>query len=139
VARFVNLWSDNTLNPLIRRLISADFIACLAPEDRAYFRSSREAAFSMTLEAAYAERPEVLPQFEAACLPLERLLGEQDFLSGREPRYADYVVFSVFQWARLGSPHDLVRQGSAVERWRARMIALFGGLADKFPGYPAPA
>jgi glutathione S-transferase len=136
LARFVNLWSDNTLNPLIRRLISADFIACLAPEDRPYFRSSREAAFGKTLEAAYAERPDVLPQFEAACLPLERQLGEQDFLSGPEPRYADYVVFSVFQWARLGSLHDLVRPGSAIERWRAGMVALFGGLGDMFPGYP---
>lgn len=136
-ARFVNLWSDNILNPLVRRLISADFIECLAPEDRPYFRSSRETALGKTLEAAGAERPEVLPQFEAACLPLERLLGEQDFVSGHEPRYGDYVVFSVFQWARLGSPHDLVRPGSAIERWRSSMISLFGGLADMFPGYPA--
>jgi glutathione S-transferase len=135
--RFVNLWSDNTLNPLIRLLISADFIQCLAPEDRAYFRSSREQAFGRTLEAAYAERAETLPQFHAACLPLERLLAEQEFIGGPAPRYGDYIVFSVFQWARLGCPHDIVVQGSQLGRWRTRMMALFDGLADRFPAYPA--
>jgi glutathione S-transferase-like protein len=53
--RLINLWADNTLNPLVRLLISADFIRCLVPEDRAYFRSSREKAFGRTLEAAYAD------------------------------------------------------------------------------------
>ena len=46
LARYVNLWSDTTLGPAIRRLISADFIYCLAPEDRAYFRRSREGVIS---------------------------------------------------------------------------------------------
>jgi glutathione S-transferase len=135
--RFVNQWSDNVLNPIVRMLISADFIACLAPEDRAYFRSSREKAFGKTLEAASAERAHWLPQFEAACLPLERLLGEQKFVAGDEPRYADYILFSVFQWARLGSPYDLVKADSAIAAWRATMIGLHDGLGDLFPSYPA--
>jgi len=45
-------------------------------------------------------------------------------------------VFSVFQWARLGSPRDVVAPGTALAEWRSRMIKLFDGLADKFPGYP---
>ena len=40
-ARFLNLWSD-TLLVTLRRLMSADFVWCLAPEDWAYFRESRE-------------------------------------------------------------------------------------------------
>lgn len=139
LARFLNLWSDTMLMPIARRIISADFIACLMPEDRPYFRSSREMAFRQTLEEAAAERPILLPQFEAACLPLERLLGEQPFLCGGEPRYGDYIVFSVFQWMRLGSPHDVVTPGTAVARWRTEMRELFEGLADKFPGYPGDA
>jgi glutathione S-transferase len=70
------------------------------------------------------------------CRPLERLLAEQDFLAGGHPRYSDYMVFSVFQWARLGSPHDVVKPDTALARWRWRMMALFDGLADKFPPYP---
>ena len=134
--RFVNIWSDTVLMPMIRRVISADFLEVLAPEDRAYFRTSREAAFGQTLEAAAAARPELLAQLEAAWLPMERLLGEQEFVCGREPRYADYIFFSVLQWARLGSPQDIVKPATSIARWRSRMSVLFDGLADKFPSYP---
>ena len=41
-ARFVNHWVDTVLAPVVRRLIYPDFAWCLAPEDRPYFRSSRE-------------------------------------------------------------------------------------------------
>ena len=54
-ARCINLWSD-TLLVTLRRLIYADFIWCLAPEDRAYFRASREKELGQTLEAACADR-----------------------------------------------------------------------------------
>jgi hypothetical protein len=48
--RLVNSWAADTIGPAIRRLISADFIVCLAPADRDYFRCSREAAFGCSLE-----------------------------------------------------------------------------------------
>lgn len=134
--RFVNIWSDTVLMPIVRRVISADFLEVLAPEDRAYFRTSREAAFGQTLEAAAAARPELLAQLETAWLPMERLLGEQEFVCGREPRYADYIFFSVLQWARLGSPQDIVKPATSIACWRSRMSVLFDGLADKFPSYP---
>jgi glutathione S-transferase len=136
-ARFVNHWADAVLAPSLRHLIYTDFIWCLAPEDRAYFRSSREKMLGQTLEDACADRQRWQAAFDAACLPLERLLGDQPFVGGREPRYVDYAVFSVFQWARLGSPTDVVNPETAVARWRARMISMFDGLADRFPGHPS--
>jgi glutathione S-transferase len=138
-ARFVNHWSDTVLAPPLRHLIYADFVWCLAPEDRPYFRSSREKILGQTLEAACSDRPRRQADFDAAGLPLERLLAEQPFIAGAEPRYADYVVFSVFQWARLGSPQDVLKPGTALADWRARMVALFGGVADMFAGCPALA
>jgi len=51
-ARFVNQWSDAVLNPALRRLICPDFIWCLAPEDHADFRSSREKAFGQWFSSA---------------------------------------------------------------------------------------
>jgi glutathione S-transferase len=135
-ARFINLWSD-TLLLTLRRLIYANFLWCLAPEDRAYFRQSREKELGQTLEAACADRPQWQARFATVCRPLERLLSEQDFIAGTQPRYTDYIVFSVFQWARLGSPHEVVRPETALHRWRSRMIALFEGLGDRFPPYPA--
>jgi glutathione S-transferase len=138
-ARLVNIWSDTVLNPALRRLISADFIWCIDPGDRAYFRRSREAQFGMTLEDYCADSERSLPAFIEACAPLERTLSEQPFLAGQAPAYVDYVVFSVFQWARIGSPRDVLANTTktdATRDWRARMVALYGGLGDRFAGYP---
>jgi glutathione S-transferase len=142
--RLVNIWSDTVLNPALRRLISADFIWCIEPDDRAYFRRSREAQFGMTLEDYCADHARSLPALMEACAPLERTLSEQNFLAGDAPAYADYVVFSVFQWARIGSPRDVLAQTptanmSATRAWRARMVALYDGLGDRFAGYPKEA
>jgi glutathione S-transferase len=137
LARYVNLWSDATLSPAIRRLISADFIYCLAPEDRAYFRRSREAQFGCTLETYCANRGRWLDEFEAVVMPLEQTLSEQAYVAGAAPGYADYLLFSVFQYARLGSPAELLRAGTALRRWRDGLVARFDHLGDRFPGYPA--
>lgn len=133
--RLINLWSDTTLHIPLRRIISADFVQCLCQEDRDYFRRSREEDFGGLLEQVCLD-PRWQSEFDAACVPLERLFAGQQFIGGAGPRYADFIIFSVFQWARLGSPTDLVAAGSALARWRSTMIGLFGGLADKFPAYP---
>jgi glutathione S-transferase len=136
LTRHLNLWSDATLSPAIRRLISADFVYVLAPEDRAYFRRSREAQFGCTLEAYCADRDRWLGEFEAVITPLEQTLTEQPFVAGTDPGYADYLLFSVFQYARLGSPLELLRAGTALRRWRDGLVARFDHLGDRFPHYP---
>jgi glutathione S-transferase len=138
-ARLVNVWSDIVLNPALRRLISADFVWCIDPGDRAYFRRSREAQFGMTLEQYCAEPERSLSAFIEACAPLERALSEQPFLAGEAPAYVDCVVFSVFQWARIGSPRDMLADTAkmdATRDWRARMVALHGNLGNRFALYP---
>ena len=138
--RLLNIWSDTMLGGPMRRQIYADFIRCIDPGDRAYFRHSREAQLGMTLEEYSASREATLPAFIAACAPLERTLSEQPFLAGNAPAYVDYVVFSLFQWARVGSPRDVLSDTSktaAMRDWRTRMVALHGGLGDRFARYPA--
>jgi glutathione S-transferase len=137
VARLVNHWADNTLGVAIRRLIAAQFVVCLDPGDRAYYRSSREAAFGCTLEEYCADRPRWLAEFAAVTAPLERTLQEQPYIAGAAPAYADYVVFSMFQYARLGCPDEFVAEGTALRRWRDGLVAAFDSLGDRYPGYPA--
>jgi glutathione S-transferase len=136
MARHINAWSAQLALPL-RFVIYADFLAVLDVGDRDYFRSTRERTLGMSLEAACADPAGKLAAFQQVCAPLERTLSEQPYICGPAPAYADYSVFSVFQWARLGSPKEVVTQGSAIADWRARMIALFGNLGDRFPGYPS--
>lgn len=136
--RLVNVWSDTALMPPLRRVLAADFIWCLDPGDRAYFRRSREEQFGTTLEAADADRERWLGAFLAAAAPLERTLFEQPWLAGTAPAYVDYIVFSVFQHARIGSPRDILigAETPALRDWRARMVALHGNLGNRFAGYP---
>lgn len=139
VSRLVNIWSDTVLGPAMRQQIYMDFIRCIDPGDRHYFRRSREAQLGMTLEQYSADRDAALPAFLTVCAPLQRTLSEQPFLAGDTPAYVDYVIFSVFQWARIGSPRDVLPEGANVDAlrdWRRRMVALYDGLGDRFAGYP---
>jgi glutathione S-transferase len=136
-ARFVNDWSSAQFATPLRRVIYADFPAVLDPGDRAYFRATRERDLGMSLEAACAEPESKLAAFQRNCAPLERCLSAQPYICGGAPAYADYIVFSIFQWARLGSPREVVAEGSALVAWRSRMVALYDNLGDRFPGYPA--
>jgi glutathione S-transferase len=136
--RLVNNWSDTVLAPAMRPLFYADFIRCIDPGDRGYFRSSRESQLGTTLEQYSANRDALLPRLVDACVPLERTLSEQAFLAGSAPAYADYVVFSVFQWARIGSSRDVLADTNltATREWRSRMVALYDNLGDRFAGFP---
>jgi glutathione S-transferase len=139
-ARLVNIWSDSVLGRATRRQIYGDFVWVVDPGDRAYFRHSREAMLGATLEDYSAGRDEDLPAFFESCAPLERTLLEQPYLAGTAPAYVDYVVFSVFQWARVGSPRDVLANTTgmdAVRAWRARMVVLYDNLGDRFPLYPS--
>ena len=138
--RLVNIWCDSVLGAAMRRQIYGDFVWVIDPGDRAYFRHSREAMVGMTLEDYGAARDEYLDAFFGACAPLQHTLSEQPYLAGTAPAYVDYVVFSVFQWARIGSPRDLLANAAGVDAlraWRSRMVALYGGLGDRFPLYPS--
>lgn len=138
VTRQLNLWCDTVLLPATRPVLVAEFPAVLDPGDRAYYRSSREAMFGCTLEAYAADRPGAIARLREAAAPLEALLAEQPWVAGTAaPAYADHLVFSVLQYARLGCTAELLDPGSALAAWRARMIALHGGLGDRFPAYPA--
>jgi glutathione S-transferase len=139
LARLYNVWCDIVLGPAVRRLIAADFIWCLDPGDRAYYRRTREEQLRAPLELVCADRDrwmaEALPHIQV----LERAFRRDPFLCGEAPAYADYIVFSVFQWARIGSPSDILPPNDLpeVHRWRTQMIGLFENLADRFGGYPA--
>jgi glutathione S-transferase len=68
--------------------------------------------------------------------PLERTLQEQPYFGGAEAGYADYVLFSMFQYARLGCPDEFVAEGTALRRWRDGLVQAFDGLGDRYPAYP---
>ena len=127
-ARLVNIWSDTTLGPAMRRQIYADFIWCIDPGDRAYFRQSRESAIRH--DAGRLQRRLATHRCQASSRPARHWNARcPNSPSSPEssPAYVDYVVFSVFQWARVGSPRDVLADTGTGMRRGARLAGTHGG------------
>ena len=133
---FVNEWAGRILTPLLVPMIVADVWRHLHEKDQDYFRTSREQRFGTTLEMVQSGRDQALPAFRAALEPVRAVTGEGAFLSGDSPAYADYIVFSFFQWARQMSEFRLLDDDDPVHAWRRRMLDLYDGLAGAALGYP---
>ncbi len=134
-ARFVHDWGDRMQSRDLVPMLVYDAWRHAHPQDRDYFRRTREARTGCTLEEAHARRAGVLPRFRARLDPVRASLRAYPFLCGRMPAYADFIVFSHFQWARCVSPYRLLDEDDPVHRWRERMLDLFDGLARGEPGY----
>jgi glutathione S-transferase len=115
-----------------------DVIDCVDTEDGLHLRGQMEKAFRNTLETLAANRDTEIVAFRRLLDPARVTLRAQPFLSGSSPAYADYILFSVFQWARIVSCCDLLESGDAVADWRERMLDLFGGLARAEPARSGP-
>lgn len=135
LTRFVQNWVETVVHPALIELVVLDIFRHVAPQDRDYFRQSREARFGKTLEAVVADREARLPAFRDALAPLRRTLERQNFVAGDAPAYADYVVFGAFQWARAISDFELLAEDDPVAAWRGRLLDAFGGLARSSPAY----
>jgi len=135
LARFVQNWTETVLQPGIIPLVVLDIHRHSRSQDQGYFRRSREERFGRTLEQVVRDREARLPAFRASLDPLRRTVERQDFISGKTPAYADYIVFGAFQWARAISDFELLAADDSVRAWRRRMFDLYGGLARSVPAY----
>ncbi len=135
MCRFINEWADRVLLPGIGPLIILDIFNHVHPDDREYFRSSREKRFGRTLEEIQADRETRVEDFRRTLAPLRTRVKDQPFVSGDFPGYADHVVFGGFQWARAISDFPLLSADDPINTWRRKMLGLFDGLAAKAPGY----
>jgi glutathione S-transferase len=136
VTRFVNAWADGVLVGGILRLIVTDILAHLDKKDRAYFRETREKRFGVTLETVTSDRETNVLAFRKVLEPIRIVLAAQPYFGGEAPAYADYAVFSCFQWARCTSSFPLLLKDDPVWVWRDRLLSTFNGFARNGLGYP---
>lgn len=135
LTRFVLNWATTTLHPGVVSLIIHDIHEHLLPEDRDYFRDSRERMFKRSLEEVQAGREERIEGFRRSLAPLRATVQQQPFLGGEHPLYADYIAFGPFQWARVVSPFALLEADDPVKAWVGRCLDLHGGVARTTPAY----
>jgi len=131
LARFYNAWTDAVLHPALSRFVARDILNHVAPEDRAYFRKSREDRFGVTLEEFSKDREARLPALTQVLEPLRQTLAAQPFLAGDRPLYSDYIVFGSLMWPRCISPLRLIDPADPINAWSERLLDAFDGMARK--------
>lgn len=124
-----NVWVDRAVVPAMLPVVVADIHQRVDPADRAYFREFMEKILKRTLEEAAAEREKSLERLSRTLDPMQAALKRQPYVSGEAPAYADYILFSVFQWARIMSPGEVLQPDSALFAWRERVLDQFAGFA----------
>ena len=110
-------------------MLMLDVLGIVDQDDAMHMRTSMEKAFRKNLEELAAQRENDVVEFRRALDPIRATLRGQPYLCGPEPAYADYILFSVFQWARIVSAFELLKEDDLIAAWRERMLDLFGGLA----------
>jgi glutathione S-transferase len=133
VSAAFNVWVDRTVVPAMLPLIAADIHQRVDPEDEDYFRQSMEKVLKTTLEASRARRDAALVNLGRVLAPMQEACKRQPFICGASAAYADYILFSVLQWARVMSPQELLGPEDPLCRWRERVLDLFGGFARNVP------
>lgn len=132
-ARFVEGWCQTSLHPALGVIALLEIHDCLAPTDRDYFRSSREARMGKMLEQVTEGRAAEIAGFSARLQPLRHMLKSQMWIGGSQPLFADYIVFGALQWARVTSTAQLLEAGDPVTDWFERCLDLYDGLGRSVP------
>lgn len=133
LAGFLVNWVDRQVVPALVPMVAVDVVACVGEQDAAHLRGQFEHAFGRTLEELAEDRDRRAAGLRRLLAPARAVLRDVPFLSGVRPAYADYALFSAFQWVRLVSSFEPLEQDDPVATWRERMLDLFGGLARSHP------
>lgn len=121
---------ERSVNPALFRIIAMDLLAAIHPDDRDYFRKTREARFGCTLEEFQqpAQGKQLLKQ---ALAPVRDVLNDSAFLDGDAPGGADYLLFGSMMWAHVVSTQSVVEAGDPVDEWFKRMLSVHNGMASQ--------
>ena len=133
VTQTFNTWVDRVLIAMTMPVIVCDLHERIDPGDEAYFRKQFEGYLKSTLEEARGRRQEFASRLARQLEPMQAALKRQPFVCGTAPAYGDYILFSVFQWARIASPQDIFNTSDPLYGWRERMLDLYDGYARTTP------
>ena len=133
VTQAFNTWADRVLVPAMLPVIAADIHERVDALDEGYFRQTMEKVLRMTLEDSRAKLDAAVLRLGRVLEPLQATFKRQAFVAGAAPAYADYILLSVFQWARVMSPQELLAPEDPLCQWRERMLDLYDGFARNVP------
>ncbi len=130
LVRFVDSWFTNEVLRKMFRVYVKDVHDAARPEDRPYFRESREKNMKgKTLESFTADRATYLPVIRASLAPLRSYLQKYPFIGGSAPNFADYIALGGFYWAASAGSLPLLESDDSLRDWLHRGFNLYGGIA----------
>jgi glutathione S-transferase len=130
MVRLFDAWFSADILRKMFRIYIRDVHDAARPEDRPYFRQSREKSLKgLTLEQFTADRAAELPALREALRPLRSHLSRFAFLGGSTPNYADYIALGTFLWvASVSTLPLLAHDDDTLRAWLERGFDLYGGL-----------
>src|SRR5580698_11017987 len=130
LVRFTDTWFMSEVLRKMFRVYVKDVHDAARPEDRSYFRESREKNMKgQTLESFTADRATHLPAIRASLAPLRAHLQKSPFLGGSAPNFADYIALGGFYWAASAGTLPLLERDDSLRDWLDRGFNLYGGIA----------
>lgn len=129
LARLANNWIDRTVLAAAFPLLSIDALAVQHQADRPYFTGLIERLCGAGTAELREQQPGNAKRLAKAVDPARATLKRQAYLSGTSPGYADYALFSIYQWARIASPLDLLADDPVLRGWFDKLLDLNDGFA----------
>ena len=128
--RLIDAWFSSEILRKMFGVYALDIYNAARPEDRPYFRRSREGFLKgATLETYTTDRASRLPALREALRPLRSQLSRFPFLGGNTPNYADYIALAAFHWvASVSTLPMLAGNDDVLRTWLDRGFDLYGGL-----------
>jgi glutathione S-transferase len=132
VVRLMDQWFSIEVMRKMFRVYVKDVHDAARPQDRPYFRESREKNMrGATLETFTAERTAHLSAIRASLAPLRMHLAKFPFLGGTAPNYADYIALGAFHWVASVSTLPLLAADDTLRSWLDRGFGLYGGMGSE--------
>jgi glutathione S-transferase len=130
LAQFVDRWGAVALVPHLAAICIPDIHARVRPEDRDYFRTSREARTGVSFDTMIADRQSRISAFRESLQPARLTLRIQPFLSGNAAGYADFILAGLFIWGGSVSPAPLLAPDDPLIPWLTRCLSLYDGVGE---------
>jgi glutathione S-transferase len=129
VTHTFNSWVDRALVGAMLEVLAPEIHERVDPADGEHFRAMAERVTRKTLDELRAGRDQALQRLGRVLEPMQAHLKRQAYICGDNSAYADYVLFSIFQWARVMSPRELLAPEDPLSAWRERVLDLFSAFA----------
>lgn len=133
LTKFIINWSQANIHPAVAKLCLINIHNSLDDENQAFFRTSREKVFGVTLEEFDAKFPKNDEELMRVLVPLGAILKGQKYLGGETPLFADYIVFGALQWLRMCCPYDVLPKEGRIAEWLDSLLDMYDGMGRSAP------